>query len=128
MWQSLSHGRYPKNREQRKIGAIKKPAICRRTDAGSSAACSSYPYTQGKGLPQELRPLLDLLLFESLDEDADLVLLPELDELPLFACFWFELDDLSDLPLFCCVVAMIFSSKNDYGCAARMVWRQALTT
>lgn len=35
---------------------------------------------------QELRPL-DLLLFESLDEDEDLELLPELEELPLFACF-----------------------------------------
>jgi hypothetical protein len=50
-----------------------------------------------------------------LEDEADLALLPELELLPLFACFWVELDDFADLPLFCCVVAMISSSKNDYG-------------
>jgi len=60
-----------------------------------------------------LRPLLDLPLFDSLeeDEDEDLELLPDPElELPLFACFWVELADLSDLPLFCCEVAMVVSS------------------
>lgn len=39
-----------------------------------------------QGLYQELRPP-DLLPFDSLEEDEDLELLPELDELALFACF-----------------------------------------
>ena len=73
---------------------------------------SSPPALQaGKSdLHQELRPLDLLLLFESLEEDEDLELLLGLEEPPLFACFWFELLDLSDLLLFCCCVAMIFSS------------------
>jgi len=125
MWPSLSH--VPIRQEiERRIIKSQQSVV---DGCWLSAAFSSYPLTSGKGLLQELRPLLDLLLlFDSLDEDADFELLPELDELPLFACFWLEPDDLSDFPLFCCEVAMTFSSINDYGCAARSVRSHALTT